>query len=332
MIRAVITIGSNSTRMLCASVLDGEVTVIGRGREETRLFLGLDEEGRLTPEAMTGCVRAVRSLTDEARDEGAQGPVRVYATSATRDAVNQAEFLALLRDAGCPARVLSGKEEASLAFRAAADGDDALVTDIGGGSTELVRGRDGSISRSVSLQLGASRLYRVSPIDSLSSLDRIRDVILKALAGAEDILSSDPPRMLYGIGGTLTSLAAVMLEQPFLKEDQDRIPVPFPFLRETLERISVMPEEERLRVTGIPPTRIRYIPHGLAILEQICLMGHFDHVTVRTKTNLDALIACPTEKEDHDEKDLDLGGSHPAVLRGGDRDTHRPEEQPAGGV
>ena len=176
MIRAVITIGSNSTRMLCASVLDGEVTVIGRGREETRLFLGLDEEGRLTPEAMTGCVRAVRSLTDEARDEGAQGPVRVYATSATRDAVNQAEFLALLRDAGCPARVLSGKEEASLAFRAAADGDDALVTDIGGGSTELVRGRDGSISRSVSLQLGASRLYRVSPIDSLSSLDRIRNV------------------------------------------------------------------------------------------------------------------------------------------------------------
>ncbi len=102
-----------------------------------------------------------------------------------------------------------------------------------------------------------------------------------------------PPsaRTLFGIGGTLTSLAAISLRQPFLGAGQDNIPVPFPFLKDIVISISTMPEEARLRVTGIPPTRIRYIPHGLAILEQICLKGHFDTITVRTKTNLNALLA-----------------------------------------
>ena len=293
MIRAAVTIGSNSTRMLCAAVEGGTVRPLARGREETRLFLGLDENGRITPEAMEGCVRAVRSLADEALRHGAAEPVPVYATSATRDARNQAEFLEKLKNAGCPATVLSGQEEAALAFRAAADGDDALVTDIGGGSTELVRGRDGQIFSSVSLQLGASRLYRLSPISSREDLERIRGAVRSSLGEADSLLTEDRPGILYGIGGTLTSLAAVMLGQPFLDEDQDRIPVPFPFLKETLERVSAMPEEERLSVVGIPPTRIRYIPHGLAILEQICLKGKFDLVTVRTKTNLDALVAAP---------------------------------------
>ena len=278
--------------MLCASVEGGAVTPLVRGREETRLFLGLDEAGRITPGAMETCVRAVRSLADEALRHGAQ-EVPVYATSATRDARNQAEFLAKLKNAGCPATVLSGQEEAALAFRAAADKGDALVTDIGGGSTELVRGRDGQILSSVSLQLGASRLYRISPVSSPEDLDRIRGAVRETLDEADGLLTGDRPGILYGIGGTLTSLAAVMLGQPFLNEDQDRIPVPFPFLKETLERIGAMPEEERLSVVGIPPTRIRYIPHGLAILEQICIKGHFDLVTVRTKTNLDALVAAP---------------------------------------
>ena len=40
MIKAAITIGSNSTRMLCADVANGQIRVLQRGREETRLFPG----------------------------------------------------------------------------------------------------------------------------------------------------------------------------------------------------------------------------------------------------------------------------------------------------
>ena len=49
MMRAAIAIGSNSTRMLAAEKKDGALHGILRGREETRLFLGLDEEGRIRP-------------------------------------------------------------------------------------------------------------------------------------------------------------------------------------------------------------------------------------------------------------------------------------------
>ena len=219
MIRAAITIGSNSTRMLCASVADGQVSPIRIGRAETRLFLGLDENGDLTPQAITGCVAAVLRLKAEAVLCGAEGPVRVYATSATRDAKNQTVFLKALEDAGCPAMVLSGQEEAALAFRAAADGEDAMVTDIGGGSTELIRGRQGRIESSVSLQLGASRLYRYRPINSPEDLDAVRGVIKRVLDKNGSMFSGTPAGTLFGIGGTLTSLAAILLKVPFLGKD-----------------------------------------------------------------------------------------------------------------
>ena len=86
----VIAIGSNSTRMLTAD-LDASLSNPVRGREETALFLSMDERKRFSEAGMERCARAVSKLHYEARQAGAE-QVRLIATSAVRDAANRHEL------------------------------------------------------------------------------------------------------------------------------------------------------------------------------------------------------------------------------------------------
>ena len=88
---AVIGIGSNSVRMLLAEIEQTHGRRLRRDRAATRLFAGLDAEGRLSPAAMTTTADVVAQMALSARISGAQD-VQLFATSATRDAVN-AELL-----------------------------------------------------------------------------------------------------------------------------------------------------------------------------------------------------------------------------------------------
>ena len=116
--RAAIAIGSNSTRMLAAEKRNGKLEDILRGREETRLFLGLDEEGRIRPERIEDTAQAVCRLALLAKAAGAQS-IALFATSATRDAKNGEALGGRIRElCGLSMRVISGEEEADLAFRA----------------------------------------------------------------------------------------------------------------------------------------------------------------------------------------------------------------------
>ena len=158
MIRGAIAIGSNSTRLLAAEKRAGALYHILRGREETRLFLGLDDQGMIAPEKLEETARAVARLARQAREYGAES-IHLFATSATRDAGNGDVLAQRIRDlCGLKLQVISGREEAELAFLAAAGRESRLVMDIGGGSTEMTLGREGRILSSFSAQLGASRL------------------------------------------------------------------------------------------------------------------------------------------------------------------------------
>ena len=89
-----IGIGSNAIRLLVASWTDGQLCDGRRERRGTRLFAGLDEAGNLSREAMASSCAAVKRMADSARSQGAER-VHLFATSATRDAANNADFAAL---------------------------------------------------------------------------------------------------------------------------------------------------------------------------------------------------------------------------------------------
>src|SRR3984885_6246423 len=155
---AVIDIGSNSTRLLVADVMDGRVTPVERRSTVTRLGRGVDLSGRLAAEAIEAACAAVDPYVATVQELGAEA-VDAVATSAVRDAENGSAFIAELRERfALSARVLGGDEEARLTYLGATSEHSpkvpTLVIDIGGGSTEMGVGQGRDAEWHPSLQGG----------------------------------------------------------------------------------------------------------------------------------------------------------------------------------
>ena len=115
---AAIDQGTNSIRLLVVEpgADGGPPTELARDMVITRLGKGVDETGRLDPDALERTVEVLERYCRQARHLGAER-IRVAATSAVRDAENREAFAgAVRRLAGSELEVISGEREAGLSF------------------------------------------------------------------------------------------------------------------------------------------------------------------------------------------------------------------------
>ena len=159
-----VDIGTNSVRLLVVSIeANGACTTITQQKEVVRLGERSFADKRLQPEAMDRAVLVCRHFAELSRLHGGEEIVAV-ATSATREARNQKEFIERVREeAGLEVHVISGKEEARLIYRGVVRNLElkerqAVFIDIGGGSTEVTVGDQHQYLFMDSLSLGAIRL------------------------------------------------------------------------------------------------------------------------------------------------------------------------------
>ena len=153
---AVLDVGSNSVRLLVGQWAQGRPVPLHTQKITTRLLSGM-AGGLLSPASIRRTAQAIAQLADQARAMGA-AQVEGFGTSAMRDGGNRDALIALARHAGVELRVLSGEEEAGLAYAGAAPQGRRGVVDIGGGSTELLAGKDGAPLAAYSARMGAVRL------------------------------------------------------------------------------------------------------------------------------------------------------------------------------
>lgn len=161
--RAIIDIGSNSIRLVVfdgpnryPSVLFNEKVMAGLGRS-------LSADGLLDEEAVEKTLRALKRFRLLAQEMGVS-KLRTVATAAVREAQDGEAFLSKVRAIGVDAELLSGKKEAEaagLGVISALPKADGIVGDLGGGSLELIRVRNGQTEASISLPLGVLRIAAV---------------------------------------------------------------------------------------------------------------------------------------------------------------------------
>ena len=125
------------------------------------LGAGVGAAGALSDDAFDRAVTAIERFAHVARAAGVDR-LRAFATSAVRDASNGGAFAEAVRArTGCEIHVLSGEEEARLSAEGAFHGlnaRDGVAADLGGGSLEVARIRDGKTRDVASLPLGTVRL------------------------------------------------------------------------------------------------------------------------------------------------------------------------------
>ncbi len=291
MMHAAIAIGSNSTRMLCAEKREEGLANILRGREETRLFSALNEQGLFPEEKIEEPARAVEKLHRMAAAHGAADCV-LFATSASRDAKNSDALSARIRElTGLNMQVITGEEEARLAFLAVAGQEKTLVMDIGGGSTELTLGDKGCILSAASAQMGASRLMKMQPISSLSDGEKALQLAKAAMRPfVEELPGQARGAALVGIGGTCTASAGIAAGRFFSVEDMEGAQVSLQQAKAQLALLAPMSLKEREQVPGLPATRAMHMPNGLCILIAVMELLGADRLSVSGRNNLDGYL------------------------------------------
>ncbi len=215
---AAIDIGSNSIHMIVVEVQpNGAFTIVDREKDMVRL--GADAlDGR--PLAGSSVQAALATLARFRRLADSYGAERIVATatSAVREAANAGEFLGQIeRASGVRPRVISGLEEARLIHQAAVYGvrvgeRQAVVVDIGGGSTEITLGTQRGAETVHSLKLGVIRLTeRFVRTDPLSAADerRLARHIRKVGGDALRAIRSRGFDLVIGTSGTVLALAAI---------------------------------------------------------------------------------------------------------------------------
>lgn len=297
---AAVDCGTNSTRMLVA---DGRGRAVERVMRITRLGQGVDATHKLAPEAVA---RTLQVLAEFRRTMDALGVTRgrLVATSAVRDASDGERFLAEAgRVSGLQAEVLSGEEEGRTAYAGAAAGlspvpGDDVVVDIGGGSTELVLARKGSIS-AVSLDLGCVRLterhfHHDPPLGSEveAAVTEIRTALDRAVREVPELAGLAPGSRLLGLAGTVATLAA--LEQGLAVYDRDRIHHTILLRRQVdhwCETLAGEPADARGRRPGMDPGRHDVIVGGVLVLREVMDRLGFDRCLESESDILDGLVA-----------------------------------------
>ena len=296
MLAAVIGIGSNSVRALVARNNGGIFERLYRDREGTRLFAGLDSDGRLKEESILKTAEAVRRMASAARERGA-ADLSIFATSAARDAVNGQDFMDAVEAAsGIRPMIVSGEDEARLSFlgasRAVKDECFCGVVDIGGGSTEIVAGQGETIECAFSCQMGAVRLYRLYPIARKEDMARVADAAGEILeAKLAEAGKFRVPDTWIGTGGTFTTMAAMVKEIPWTARTRMHgTRVTREEIRNIGERLAGMPLEERIRLPGLQPGRADIVVHGICILAAVMDRFGIGTITVSEWGNLDGFL------------------------------------------
>jgi exopolyphosphatase / guanosine-5'-triphosphate,3'-diphosphate pyrophosphatase len=259
-----IDIGSNTTRLLVAEVADGRLRELVVQRAFTRIGKALPRDGAIPPEKIAQTAEVVASQSRVAREVGAQRIVTV-ATAAIRGASNRDELASAVEAAGgVEMTVLSGDEEARLAFVGAArtlatpaDGTLAVL-DVGGGSTEIAVGYpDGVVTWSASFRIGSGFLadaYLRSDPPSAAELQAVRQHVDGTFEG----LVPPPAESAVAVGGTATSLRRLVGAE--LSYD-------------TLERgvrvLSMTPIAQVAERFELDPERVKLLPAGILVLEAL---------------------------------------------------------------
>jgi exopolyphosphatase/guanosine-5'-triphosphate,3'-diphosphate pyrophosphatase len=278
---AAIDVGTNTVLLLVAEKTGSGFNPVAERSAITRLGKGVDATRRLASEAMERTLEAVGRFAGEARALGAQGLV-VSATSAARDAVNGAEFLAAAKDrAGVEVEILTGEEEARLSYLAVATdfareaGERELVAiDIGGGSTEFIFGTGPTVRFRTSINIGSVRLTeRCIQADppSAEDLARLDAELCSALAvvpkpGGQALVVgvAGTVTTLYAIANTIAPYDAARVHGGWLSRDE---------LGRTRSRLAAVPLATRRNTPGLEPERADVIIAGAVLLERA-----LDHV------------------------------------------------------
>ena len=290
---AIIDCGTNTFNLLVKEKVEGKWKTLFKTKLPVKLGEGGFSENVLRPNRMARGIDALYSYKNvidslEVKD------VRVFATSAVREASNGNDFVAKVKKhLNFDMEVISGDREAELIFEGVVQTteeikEDYLIMDIGGGSTEFIFVRDQKPLWRKSYLLGVSRLHgMLNPASRINQDDvhRLRAHLNNELQDLISFLKENPVRILVGSSGSFDTLfdmyqfgrakdSSKDISQDSTKVNLNEIPFnAYPSVHQWLVGSTL---EERLKHPSIPQMRAEYMPLSTYLVKFILEQSNFN--------------------------------------------------------
>ena len=280
---AAVDLGSNSFHMIVARLSHGQPIVIDRLREMVRLAAGLDKHNLLSEESQRDALECLGRFGERIRDMHAN-KVRVVGTSTLRRIDRYSGFVEKAEEVlGHPVEIVSGIEEARLIYQGvyhSSPGVDGtqVVVDIGGGSTELIRGAGIEADAMESLKLGCVGISARFFSGGKLTKRRFQRARLAARLEIEPVrtrfLKHDPQRLI-GSSGTIRTAQAVLTA--LANEPRE---ITAGGLEDLITRAIDAGHVDKLQLPDLSQQRRPVFPGGLAILIEIMSALDFEQMAV----------------------------------------------------
>ena len=282
---AIVDLGSNSFRLVVFRYRPGGAFALtDEIREPVRLSAGMTD-GVIQPDALARARATVQAYAAFCRTTGVEDVI-VAATSAVRDATNQAEVLATFANEGLPARVLSTHEEAYYGYLGIVNSmtvEDCLIVDVGGGSAQIGRVGRRALERTLSAPIGAVRMteaFLKSAQTKPGEVKALRRHVSAALDEAHWFAASGQ-LPLIGTGGTVRTLAAMAQrssDHPL--NEIHGYSLTRSALQETIAALLALPLAERKTLPGLKSDRADIVLAGAITFDVVMELAGVDSIDI----------------------------------------------------
>ncbi|NLM53178.1 MAG: hypothetical protein GX197_10215 [Firmicutes bacterium] len=272
---ATIDLGTNTARLLIAELRQGKLAEIDRKLLITRLGYGLQKHSTLSVAGKKATLQAVKTFMQLLKQYEVSRTY-IFGTSAMREARDGKIFARELAGiSGIPVEILSPETEAYYSFLGVTKSlplaEQSLVFDLGGGSCELIWQEQSGI-KIKSWRIGALYLtdtYFQHDPPTLVEIENVRRLLRSCF---QELPHGE--RMI-GVGGTVTSLAAMALElKVYDPQKVHGYVLAAQKIQHLLAKMLHVPTKERAKQFSLEKKRALILPAGaLVVIELLAAAG-----------------------------------------------------------
>ena len=279
----IVDIGSNTIRFKIYDYMNGKVRH-SVSNKKTAGLIAFKEDGKLNEAGINVLVSTLKKFNKHMEELGVD-EAYYFATASLRNIDNTEEVLDIVKNKlNINIHVLSPDDEATLSFEIIKEkdlyGNDGILIDVGGGSSEINVFKNKTPVEDVSLPIGSLVMYQeyVSLMfPDENEKKQIQERVLKEIKNSG--IKKHSREIMTGVGGSVRSIKRLLRYLNMIDHNTKLIPISL--LDELLNELRHNTKEDYNKVLQIKAERIHTLIPGLLIVKTIA--EYFDvkylHVT-----------------------------------------------------
>ena len=281
MIYAVIDIGSNTIRLSVYKVIGDEVKNLFNEKSSASLASFI-EKGMMNEHGIQKLINTLKEFKNLISNFEDISKTYAIATASIRNSCNRREIIERVRtEVGIDIELISGEEEAKLSFLGSGiDSQSGILTDIGGGSSEIVVFEQGKVVKTSSLNIGSLVAFDNFARELFMTKDekKLLEDDIKLMIASNN-LNRVQHDLVCAVGGS--ARACLKLYNEYYDKEAGNVIITMDGLKNLINTLINMENRAKMKlILKVKADRIHTLIPGMIILYRIAKYFYADIIRV----------------------------------------------------